>query len=72
MNILDKYIIKNYLGTFFIMFGLFIPIGIMVDFAEKIDKFRENEVPTDQIIYYYIDFIWYFDSHKYNPTFTQI
>ena len=54
MNILDKYIIKNYLGTFFIMFGLFIPIGIMVDFAEKIDKFRENEVPADQIIYYYI------------------
>ena len=56
MNILDKYIIKNYLGTFFVMFGLFIPIGIMVDFAEKIDKFRENEVPADQIIFYYIDF----------------
>ena len=54
MKILDKYIIKKYLGTFFIMFGLFIPIGIMVDFAEKIDKFRENEVPADQIIYYYI------------------
>ena len=65
MNILDKYIIKNYLGTFFIMFGLFIPIGIMVDFAEKIDKFRENEVPADQIIYYYIDFIWYFGSQLY-------
>ena len=65
MNILDKYIIKNYLGTFFVMFGLFIPIGIMVDFAEKIDKFRENEVPADQIIYYYIDFIWYFGSQLY-------
>ena len=49
MNILDKYIIKNYLGTFFIMFGLFIPIGIMVDFAEKIDKFRENEVPLKRV-----------------------
>lgn len=47
------------------MFGLFIPIGIMVDFAEKIDKFRENEVPADQIIYYYIDFIWYFGSQLY-------
>ena len=65
MNILDKYIIRNYLGTFFVMFGLFIPIGIMVDFAEKIDKFRENEVPADQIIYYYIDFIWYFGSQLY-------
>ena len=50
------------------MFGLFIPIGIMIDFAEKIDKFRENEVPGDLIISYYIDFIWYFGSQLY-PVF---
>jgi lipopolysaccharide export system permease protein len=50
------------------MFGLFIPIGIMVDFAEKIDKFRENEVPGDLIITYYIDFVWYFGSQLY-PVF---
>ena len=50
------------------MFGLFIPIGIMVDFAEKIDKFRENEVPGDLIISYYIDFVWYFGSQLY-PVF---
>lgn len=50
------------------MFGLFIPIGIMVDFAEKIDKFRENEVPADLIITYYIDFVWYFGSQLY-PVF---
>ncbi|MCH1444464.1 MAG: LptF/LptG family permease, partial [Flavobacteriaceae bacterium] len=62
------YIIKQYLTTFFVMFGLFIPIGIMVDFAEKIDKFRENEVPGDLIISYYIDFIWYFGSQLY-PVF---
>ena len=68
MKILDKYIIKKYLGTFFIMFGLFIPIGIMVDFAEKIDKFRENEIPGDLIFNYYIDFIWYFGSQLY-PVF---
>jgi lipopolysaccharide export system permease protein len=68
MKIIDKYIIKQYLTTFFVMFGLFIPIGIMVDFAEKIDKFRENEVPSDLIISYYIDFIWYFGSQLY-PVF---
>jgi lipopolysaccharide export system permease protein len=50
------------------MFGLFIPIGIMVDFAEKIDKFRENEVSGDLILNYYIDFIWYFGSQLY-PVF---
>ena len=68
MKIIDKYIIKQYLTTFFVMFGLFIPIGIMVDFAEKIDKFRENEVPGNLIISYYIDFVWYFGSQLY-PVF---
>ena len=68
MKIIDKYIIKKYLTTFFVMFGLFIPIGIMVDFAEKIDKFRENEVPLDLILSYYIDFVWYFGSQLY-PVF---
>ena len=68
MKILDLYIIKKYIGTFFMMLGLFIPIGIMVDIAEKIDKFRENEVPTEEIIDYYIDFIWYFGNQLY-PVF---
>ena len=34
------------------MLLLFIPIGIMVDVAEKIDKFKEKEVPLDAIIDY--------------------
>tara|TARA_B100000575_G_scaffold294620_1_gene312274 strand:+ start:4608 stop:5675 length:1068 start_codon:yes stop_codon:yes gene_type:complete len=65
VKIIDKYIIKKYLATFFVMLGLFIPIGIMVDFAEKIDKFRENEVSTDLIVGYYFDFIWYFGNQLY-------
>ena len=68
MKILDLYIIKKYIGTFFVMLGLFIPIGIMIDIAEKIDKFRENEVPTEKIIDYYTDFIWYFANQLY-PVF---
>ena len=50
------------------MFGLFIPIGIMVDFAEKVDKFREKEIPIDLIFNYYVDFIWYFGNQLY-PVF---
>lgn len=41
---------------------LFIPIGIMVDMAEKIDKFKENEVPAKAILNYYLDFTWYFGN----------
>ena len=34
----------------------------MVDIAEKIDKFKENEVPSSAIIDYYYDFTWYFGN----------
>ena len=60
MKILDRYIIVKYLSTFLVMLLLFIPIGIMVDMAEKIDKFKENEVPISAIVDYYYDFTWYF------------
>ena len=60
MKLIDLYIIKRYIGTFTVMILLFIPIGIMVDVAEKIDKFKEKEVPFGAIIDYYIDFTWYF------------
>ena len=42
MKLLDLYIIKRYLGTFIVMILLFIPIGIMVDVAEKIDKLNKS------------------------------
>ena len=32
----------------------------MVDVAEKIDKFKEKEVPLGELFNYYIDFTWYF------------
>ena len=60
MKIFDKYIIKKYLLTFVTMLSLFIPVAIMVDLAEKIDKFKEKEIPINDIINYYYDFIWYF------------
>ena len=60
MKKIDLYIIKRYIGTFLVMILLFIPIGIMVDIAEKIDKLKEKEVPLSSILEYYVDFTWYF------------
>ena len=65
MKILDRYIIVKYLSTFFTMLFLFIPIGILVDVSEKIDKFKEFDVPLEEIMDYYIDFIWYFGNTLY-------
>ena len=41
----------------------------MVDFAEKIDKFRENEIPVELILKYYVDFIWYFEVNFISISF---
>ncbi|WP_103864306.1 LptF/LptG family permease [Aquimarina sp. I32.4] len=60
MKILDWYILKRYLGTFFTMILLFIPIGIIVDLSEKIDNMLEHKVPLDAVIGYYLDFTIYF------------
>ncbi|WP_271856365.1 LptF/LptG family permease [Patiriisocius marinus] len=60
LSILDKYILKRYLGTFVLLLLLFIPIGITVNLAEKIDKILSNEVPFFEVVKYYLDFTVYF------------
>ena len=42
------------------MFLLFIPIGILVDVSEKIDKFKEHDLGFYEVFNYYLDFIWYY------------
>lgn len=42
------------------MLLLFIPIGITVNLAEKIDKMLANEVPFQEIARFYLDFTIYF------------
>jgi len=60
MKIIDKYILKRYLGTFSVMLLLFIPIGIVIDVSEKVNKMIENKVPFVEIAKYYLDFTIYF------------
>ena len=55
MKILDQYIIKQFLKSFFFMFLLFIPIGILVDVSEKIDKFKEHDLGFYEVFNYYLD-----------------
>lgn len=42
------------------MLLLFIPIGITINLAEKIDKMLANEVPFEEIAQFYLDFTIYF------------
>ncbi len=60
MKIIDWYIFKRYIGTFLVMILLFIPIGIVIDVSEKINRILENKVPLAQVLQYYLDFTIYF------------
>ena len=60
LTILDKYILKRYLVTFIAMLLMFVPIGIVIDVSEKVNKMIENKVPFLKIVYYYYDFTIYF------------
>lgn len=60
LKIIDKYILKRYLATFSAMLLLFIPIGIVIDVSEKVNKMIAKKVPFGEILIYYIDFTVYF------------
>ena len=61
MKIIDKYIIKKFLGTFFYAITLLILIVIIFDISENIDRFIKNEAPLRAIVFdYYLNFIPYF------------
>ncbi len=57
---IDWYILKRYLATFIVMLMLFIPIAIVIDVAEKINKILANNVPLLDVLVYYLNFIVYF------------
>ncbi len=61
MKIIDWYIIRKFLGTFFYAISLLILIVIIFDVSENIDSFLRNRAPVSEIIFeYYINFIPYF------------
>jgi lipopolysaccharide export system permease protein len=70
--ILDWYIIKKFLGTFFFTIALIVMIAVIFDLSEKIDDFLENSAPFSKIIFgYYLNFIPYF-AVLFSPLFTFI
>lgn len=60
LKIIDRYILKRYLATFGVMLLMFIPIGIVIDVSEKVNRMLENKVPFSAIASYYFYFTIYF------------
>jgi len=63
LKILDFYIIRKFLGTFFFALGLIILVSIIFDFSERVDDFIEKQAPMRAILVdYYLNFIPYFTN----------
>lgn len=68
-TILDRYILKKFLGTFFFAIGLIVAISVVFDVSEKIDDFIEHNLSFHTIVFdYYIYFIPYF-ANLFSPLF---
>ncbi|HEX2919754.1 MAG TPA: LptF/LptG family permease [Bacteroidales bacterium] len=72
IKIIDRYIIRKFLGTFFFSLVLILTIAVVFDLAEKIDNFMENSAPLKAIVLdYYMNFIPYFAT-LFAPLFVFI
>lgn len=72
LKILDRYIIRKFLGTYFFAIALIIVIVVVFDWVEKTDDFYELKAPLDAIIFqYYANFIPFF-INKFSGLFTFI
>lgn len=69
---LDIYIIKKFLGTYFLAILLIISIAVIFDFSERLDNFIEHSAPMKAVVFdYYLNFIPYF-ANLFSALFTFI
>lgn len=72
IKIIDKYIIRKFLGTYIFAMGLIIIVVVIFDAAEKVDDFMELKAPLSKIIFnYYLNFIPFF-LNQFSGLFTFI
>ena len=57
MKLLDIYIIRKVLSTFFFVLLIFEAIIVVIDLTERMDKFTQHDLSTFVILGYYGDFI---------------
>ena len=53
MTILDRYIIKKILTTFFYVVLILVAIITVIDITEKIDKFSRNNLSVGVVLGYF-------------------
>lgn len=63
LKIIDRYIIRKFLSTFFFMLGVIMILATVFDLAEKLSDFLQNEATISEVIFdYYVNFILYYGN----------
>src|SRR5476651_1324448 len=58
LKVIDRYIIKKYLGTFIFTLGIFVVVTVVFDISEHLDNFLRNHSTIQEIAFkYYAGFI---------------
>lgn len=58
LKIIDKYIIRKFLMTFFFMLAVIMLLAMVFDLSDRLGEFIDNEAPFSEIIFtYYFNFI---------------
>jgi len=57
LKLLDKYILKRFLSTFFFVVLILLAVITVIDLTEKMDKFAKAGLKVNQVVGYYLDFI---------------
>lgn len=66
LSILDKYIIRKFLSTFFFMLGIILLLAMVFDIAERLSEFLGHQAPLSEIIFgYYVNF-WLYYGNTYS------
>lgn len=72
LRILDRYIIKKFIGTYIYSIALIISISIVFDVNENLAKFTQYHAPLKAIVFdYYMNFVPYF-ANLFSPLFVFI
>ena len=72
VSLLDRYIIKKFIGTYFYSIALIISISIVFDINENLAKFTQYHAPLQAIVFdYYMNFVPYF-ANLFSPLFVFI
>ena len=72
LKILDRYIIRKFLGTYIFAIMMIIVVVVIFDYVEKIDDFTTTHAPLKEVFFdYYLNFIPFF-INQFSALFTFI